>query len=132
MAPHTLSSSLKRQRDPNDDTFRHLQVNNGGVGAWCRSGLMTPSARPAIYYSLQFTCEVQPSDGSGQCRGTTWPKERTSSQPPSASFHGQMNVQSGKSPPTTGQTSVSRSNSNKCVIYIAAEFRKTDIIPIII
>lgn len=37
MAPHTLSSFLKRLRDPNDDTFRHLQVNNGGVGAWFRS-----------------------------------------------------------------------------------------------
>lgn len=37
MARHTLSSLLKRLRDPNDDTFRHLQVNNGGIGAWCRS-----------------------------------------------------------------------------------------------
>lgn len=56
----------------------------------------------------------------------TWPKERTSSQPRSSSFHGQMHVQSGKIPPTTGQTSVSRLNSNKCVIYIVAEFWSPD------
>lgn len=130
MAPHTLVSFLKRLRDPNDDTFRHLQVNNSVGDGIDQHVLMRASARLAFYYSLQFTCELQPSDGSGQCRGTTWPKERTSSQLHSSSFHGQMNVQSGKSPPTARHTSFSRLNSNKCVIYgqIMAELRSPDIL----
>lgn len=57
-----------------------------------------------FFDSLLFTCELQPSDGSGQCRGTTWPKERRRSRPHSSSFHGQMNEQSGKSPPAEGHT----------------------------
>lgn len=88
-------------------------------------GWMMASARLAFCYSLQLTCELQPSDGSGQCRGTIWPKERTSSQPHSSSFHGQMHEQSGNSPPTTGHMSFSRLNSNERVIYIMAEFRSS-------
>lgn len=97
MTGHTLFSFLKWLRDPKDDTFRHLRVRvRFQVSA-------VTSARLLFYDSLEFTCELQPSDGSGQCRGMTWPKARRSSRLRSSSFHEQMSEQSGKSPPRTEQ-----------------------------
>lgn len=91
-----------------------------GVCSRAACGTFMASAQPVFHCSLQITCALQPSDGSGRCRGRTWPAERTSSQLHSSSFHEQTNEQSGKSPPGTGQTSLSCPDANKHVISITA------------
>lgn len=109
----TLFSFVKRLRDPKDDTFRHLQIKSSLLCVWSSAACYFMAfAQLVFYYALQITCVLQPSDVSGQCRGTTWPTERTSSQLHSSSFHEQTNEQSGKSPPMMGQMSFSSLKSN--------------------